>query len=285
MRMVIGVDWSEETFAAVRLATTLFEPQEVALVHGVDLGWFQYPVVAEAGNVQGYDDFRQAMQEAGHQLLAQTTDMLPRNLSTVTRTSEIAKPATLVLEIAAKLSADVIVVGGGSRGRLAELFLGGVSHRIALHASCTTLVAKRSAQQIETMLIAVEEEDDAGRITAWLKRFRFRRPVAATVVRVIQPIPDIDNLQMLPTEAWRQTTERYADKLVGQVAAMLGDCCTSVTTRVLTGNPAESLAEAARNVDLLVVGSHVRNRMDRFLLGSVSHALLHRSPCSVLIVR
>ena len=87
------------------------------------------------------------------------------------------------------------------------------------------------------------------------------------------------------TEAWRQTTERYADKLVSQVAAMLGDCCTSVTTQVLTGNPAESLAEAARNVDLLVVGSHVRNRMERFLLGSVSHALLHRSPCSVLIVR
>jgi hypothetical protein len=44
--MVIGVDWSEHAFDAVQVATTLYRPEEVALVHAVDLGWFRNPVVA-----------------------------------------------------------------------------------------------------------------------------------------------------------------------------------------------------------------------------------------------
>ena len=57
MRMVIGVEWSEEAFAAVQQATTLYLPQEVTFAHGVDLGIFQHPIVAEVANLQGYDEF------------------------------------------------------------------------------------------------------------------------------------------------------------------------------------------------------------------------------------
>jgi hypothetical protein len=57
MRMVIGVDWSEEAFAAVQQAATLYLPQEVTFAHGVDLGIFQHPIVAEVANLQGYDEF------------------------------------------------------------------------------------------------------------------------------------------------------------------------------------------------------------------------------------
>ena len=63
MRLVIGVDWSEHAFDAVQVATALFRPDDVALVHAVDLGWFRNPVVAEAGNVQGYDDYKLAMMD------------------------------------------------------------------------------------------------------------------------------------------------------------------------------------------------------------------------------
>jgi nucleotide-binding universal stress UspA family protein len=36
---------------------------------------------------------------------------------------------------------------------------------------------------------------------------------------------------------------------------------------------------------LIVVGSHGRKGVDRFLLGSVSHGIVHRAGCSVLVVR
>lgn len=285
MRMVIGVDWSDEAFAALQFATILYRPQEVSLVHAVDLGWFQYPIVAEAGNVQGYDEFRQAMEESGHQLMARTAANLPQDIPSVTQISEIAKPATLVLDTAAKISADLIAVGAGGRGRMAELLLGSVSHRIAMHAPCATLVVKRDSKTVSDVLVATEGQEDAGRVTAWLRRYPFRRQAAVTVLSVVQPLPDVETFGMVPTGAWQETAEQQAEELVNQAAVSLSGSCASITTKVAIGNPVEEVARTAEAYDVLVVGSHVRRGIDRFLLGSVSHALLHKAPCSVLMVR
>ena len=65
MRVVIGVDWSDQAFAAVTQTFHLYHPSDVTLVHGVDLGFFEHPVVAGAANVQGYDEFRNSMVDAG----------------------------------------------------------------------------------------------------------------------------------------------------------------------------------------------------------------------------
>lgn len=60
-----------------------------------------------------------------------------------------------------------------------------------------------------------------------------------------------------------------------------------VTTKVELGRPAEIIIECAEkwHPDLIVVGSHGRNFWGRLALGSVSDAVLHHAPCSVLIVR
>jgi nucleotide-binding universal stress UspA family protein len=39
------------------------------------------------------------------------------------------------------------------------------------------------------------------------------------------------------------------------------------------------------HADLIVIGSHGRKGLDRFLLGSVSEAVARHAPCSVQIVR
>jgi len=38
MRIVAGVDWSDDAFAAVEQIGLLYRPDDVVLVHGVDLG-------------------------------------------------------------------------------------------------------------------------------------------------------------------------------------------------------------------------------------------------------
>lgn len=56
--------------------------------------------------------------------------------------------------------------------------------------------------------------------------------------------------------------------------------------RVLTRDrPAHSLLVEAAAAQLVVVGSRGRGPFSGLILGSVSHALLHRSPCPVAIVR
>ena len=285
MRLVIGVDWSEHAFDAVQVATALFRPDDIALVHAVDLGWFRNPVVAEAGNVQGYDDYKLAMMEWGRQLMARTAAILPNDISSVTQVCEFAKPAALVLDTAAKLSADVIAIGAHGHGRVAEWLLGSVSHRIVLHAPCATLIVKRPSKSLSKILVAVEEEEDAGRMTGWLSRFPFREQPAVTVIHVIQPIPNADDFGIPSIGAWQEKAAQHAEELVNHAALSLSGSCASITTKVLTGNPAEEIARSAEAFDLLVAGSHARSGLDRFLLGSVSQALLHKARCSVLVVR
>lgn len=52
------------------------------------------------------------------------------------------------------------------------------------------------------------------------------------------------------------------------------------------GTPATVILDVARarEADLLVVGTHGRGGFDRFVLGSVTEKLLHKSPCPVLTV-
>jgi nucleotide-binding universal stress UspA family protein len=53
------------------------------------------------------------------------------------------------------------------------------------------------------------------------------------------------------------------------------------------GPPKSALLEAIRDwaAELVVVGSQGRSRLERLFLGSVSHALVTHSPCSVEVVR
>lgn len=57
--------------------------------------------------------------------------------------------------------------------------------------------------------------------------------------------------------------------------------------RIVYGSPKEGLLNEITSwpADLLIVGSHGRTGITRFLMGSVSMALLSHSPCSVLIVK
>jgi nucleotide-binding universal stress UspA family protein len=56
---------------------------------------------------------------------------------------------------------------------------------------------------------------------------------------------------------------------------------------VRRGDPAEQIVRAARGgrADLLVVGTHGRRGMQKFLLGSVAERVLAAAPCPVLTVR
>jgi nucleotide-binding universal stress UspA family protein len=51
------------------------------------------------------------------------------------------------------------------------------------------------------------------------------------------------------------------------------------------GDPGTAIVEAAKDADLIVVGSRGLNPVQRILLGSVSSKVVHRAACDVLVVR
>lgn len=285
MRVVIGVDWSDQAFAAVTQTFLLYSPTDVTLVHGVDLGILEHPVVAQAGNVQGYDDFRNAMDDAGRQLLDRAATMVPTEIESLRKVNEIGSPAQLILDSANNLSADLVVVGVRGRSRLSEVVLGSVSHRVLLHGSRPTLIVRGSARKVQRVLVAIEDREDADRIVKWLTQHPFADPTKLCVLHALVPIGVHDPYGALGTGTWWEGAERYAEELVKSTAGKLANPHYTVSTKVATGNPAAVIEEEASDMDLVVVTSHGRKGLSRFLLGSVSHTVVHHVTCPVLVLR
>lgn len=285
MRTLIGVDWSDQAFTAVTQTFHVYHPTDVTLVHGVNLGLFEQPIVAEAANLQGYDDFRNAMVESGRQLLDHAAAALPPDVTTVRKINEIGSPAQVILDSADTVSADLIVVGARGRTRVAETVLGSVSHRVLSHASRPTLIVKGPARQIRRVLVAVEGPDDADRIVRWLTRHRFTAPVELCVLNVVVPVGLDSPYDALGAKAWWEGAETYAEEFVKETAAKLLESKYTVSTKVAIGSPAALIEEKAQTMDLVVAASHGRRGIARFLLGSVSHTIVHHVSCPVLVIR
>lgn len=285
MRIAIGIDWSDQSFSAVQQTLLLFHPKEVTLVHGVDLGVFEYPAVAGAAALQGYEEFRQAMMEAGQELLQRTSALIPPGGIAVKQVREIGSPARIVLDQAEKADADLVVMGARGRGRLAELVLGSVSHRVLAHGTRTTLIVKGPPKRIRRALIAIEGRQDAQMIHDWLTAHPFRDPVELSVLTVVPSLQLADPYNMASFEAWADIAMRAAEDLVKTTATSLMGPSATVAVEVLSGDPAQMVATRSSEFDLLIIGSHGRRGVDRFLLGSVSHGIVHRAACPVLVVR
>lgn len=138
MRIAVGVDWSDEAFAAVEQVGLLYRPDDVVLIHGVDLGILQSPIVAGAINLPGYDEFRQALMDAGHQAVERCRALLPTETPSIRTMCEVQHPAAFILDSAAAVKADLIAMGTHDHSRVTEVFAGSVSHRILLHATVPT---------------------------------------------------------------------------------------------------------------------------------------------------
>ena len=108
------------------------------------------------------------------------------------------------------------------------------------------------------------------------------------VLTVVEPITTAVIPQMSPgyyPELEGQKPEAKA--LVERTAKTLAEAGFKVSMSVLTGDAKTVILDEAADwgADLIVVGSHGRKGMGRFLLGSVSEAVARHSACSVEIVR
>lgn len=285
MRILAGVDWSDEAFAAVEQIGLLYRPDEVLLVHGVDLGMFQSPLVAGALNLQGYDEFRQALIDAGRQAVERCRTLLPTETPSIRTLCEVQHPTSFILDSAAAVQADLIAMGTHDHSRMAEVFIGSVSHRVLLHATVPTLIVKGKARQIARILLAVEGREDATRLQTWLTAHPFRNPVAVTILSVVPPLLLIDPHIRVKLEGLSEQNMRDAAQVVSDTARALTGPRFTVSTDIRSGDPVSTVCEVGQAHDLIVVSSHGRKGLSRFVLGSVSHGIVHRAATSVLVVR
>jgi nucleotide-binding universal stress UspA family protein len=88
-------------------------------------------------------------------------------------------------------------------------------------------------------------------------------------------------------DVWLEEAREHADGLLGDAEAIAAEYDVDVGTETVVGEDASSILSYVEDhdVDLVVVGTHGRRGLDRYVLGSVAERLVRTSPVPVLTVR
>lgn len=140
------------------------------------------------------------------------------------------------------------------------------------------------------ILIALDASQHSERALEFVTRMRWPAGSRVIVLSVMQPVV---NAVAGPYEPATVEVElmaeqrRVLEELVSNAERRLRECGFATESRVLAGDPRETLAQEARDerADLLVMGSHGRTGIAKLMLGSVSSHIVTHAPCSVLVVK
>lgn len=203
------------------------------------------------------------------------------------------RPATALLEEAAALQPDLLVIGTRGHGLLASVLLGSVSAELVDHARCPVLVARGPA--VHGMIVAVDGSESAQRAVATLSSWPVLRSVPAHVVAVTVPPPGwAFSLEAAFYPSWTALRDGAVDDLrdkLAEVAVRAGQQLTragfAISVEMREGDPTAQLIQAAgeAKADLIVVGSRGLSALPRLVLGSVARSVVLHAPVSVLVLR
>lgn len=142
------------------------------------------------------------------------------------------------------------------------------------------------------VLIAVDDQLFGDALATFVGEHQWPLDSEFTVLNCISPIdlnhsPDITYLPFL--ESTQEESLMAAKALVRHVALKIRDLLKTshVKEVVLEGNPKEEILSFAKNwqADIIVLGSHGRHGLSRFVLGSVSMAIVSHAECTTVIIR
>jgi len=287
MKLLLAVDGSDTAYEAARAVGHFAAPAPLVLLHVIDVPKPAYPMMMPEVAAEIYATVERSMREDGERLLNRIVSVLPFQAGAVTRRIEVGKPAETILAAAERDGIELIVVGARGVGPVKELVFGSVSHRVITQAPCPVLVVNRPARTMGHVLLALQGPEDAERALAFLAKQPFKHPPRVTVLTVMPLAQPLWPAGITDSALLVEKAVECARHFVEDVAGRLATLGYEATGEINMGAPGLTIAKRAADAepDLIMVGSHGRSGAGRFFLGSVSHTVLHRAPCPVLVVR
>jgi nucleotide-binding universal stress UspA family protein/nitrite reductase/ring-hydroxylating ferredoxin subunit len=182
------------------------------------------------------------------------------------------EPADVILTVAERRNADLIVVGNRGMGKAKRFRLGSVPEKVATYGPCDVIIrdttsAKASEMRsYEKVLIATDGSPTA--TEAARKGFEMAMLLGGDVTLVYVGDPMLGAIAL----------ERTGDTAPEGIA---------VEQRILEGDPADAICDVAINEEheLVVVGNKGMAGTRRFLLGSVPNRVAHYCRADILIAK
>jgi nucleotide-binding universal stress UspA family protein len=226
--------------------------------------------------------------------LAPSRDLLCHGQASLHTQVRRGHPAEEIIRAAETSPTDLIVVGSRGLSALPRFLVGSVSERVARHAPCSVLLARPLVNDLRQVVLGVDASECAARAAGWLEKLPMPRDAEVHLVTVLPP----HHTAIYHGHPMWPSLQAEYDRLYEMERHKAGDHLDSLTTAfalaekrvrssIEIGDPAHTLLRVAERdqADLIVVGSHGWNAVDRFLLGSVSEKVLRYAHCSVVVAR
>jgi nucleotide-binding universal stress UspA family protein len=209
----------------------------------------------------------------------------------------IGTPAWVLIDVANKWNADLVVVGSQGRSAFKRLFLGSVSKRV-ITDSHTSVRVGRPRQRTDThapprLIIGVDGSPAAEQAIYTVGQRVWPAGTEVRLIAVDDTTSPVQTAGRLPL-ATRMINSYYKER-ESRISAMLDWAATELKAIGLDasavtpkGDPKKIILEQAAKwaADSIFVGTRdFKSGFERFRLGSVSTAIVNHAQCSVEVVR
>jgi len=244
------------------------------------------------------EDRRQMLADARHFVDEQTPAGFP-----VEAVIREGSPVTEILDQAASMNADLLVIGTHGRSGFERLFLGSVTERVLRKAGCPVLtVPCRLPDAVparpvcyKRILCAVDFSDSSLHALNYALSVAQEADGQLTVLHVVSH--EFDNAmdaaatvlagdRMTVDDFKRQREDALRQRLQSSIPEAVAAYCT-VDSMMPHGKPWREILRVAseRQSDLIVMGVQGRGAADLFLFGSTAQHVVRESTCPVLTLR
>lgn len=290
-RILVPVDFSEHSQAALGHAASFAAAfdSELELVHVVEHVVHSHTPFFNRELLLGeelHDKALAAAEVSMQQLLPLVPPAGARGVRTQVLSGTL--PETLV-EHAERTGVGLIIASTHGRTGFSRWLMGSVSERLLRVAHCPVLVARGGSAapaRIERMLVAVDLSEHS-RTALSVAAAVATRLGASLEVLYVWAAPYYDEPlreQAGLFERIREQARAELDEFVDAAGLPPG---LSVARTIVSGTPTAEIQERVQRtgVDLLVLGTHGRGGVKRWVLGSVAEATARYAGCATLVVR
>jgi len=280
--ILVATDLSPTSEAAVRSAADLAiaSSAQLHVVHGYDEAW------AISGDNRDLMTMQRQIHDKRGALLDLLDRLLPAGVALGSTRVEAGSPADIIVDEAARVEADIVVLGAHRNRGIADRYLGSTAERVIGRVKVPCLVVN-GPLNLPLGKIIVPTDFSAPARGAIVAAFRIGEVVCpegsceVTLAHVVDGAGDSD------TDSWReQEITRELRGAARDARAEAGSAMQYDAAVLTDDSPGDALLRLAQGsgAGLIVMGTHGDSILVRALLSSVSSDLVRRSTIPMLLV-
>lgn len=291
--ILVATDFSETADLALDRALDLAgrHASEIVLVHVMQP---EIPIVATPEMIVVPPDYEKLLREASVEGLAQASERVRAAGLRVREVLEKGHPARKITACADAVDADLILIGTRGHTGFRHLLLGSVAEEVVRLARQPVLTVHpgddRPIEPVERLLFPTDFSPAADHAlsvaTRLLAGSRDARILLVHTFLVSPSVVPLGGFRTGTAPHFVEDAQKLAERATAPAVEALRERGLDVEVIVERGDPAEIVTElaAAREVDLIVMGTRGHSKLRQILLGSTAERVVEHAPCPVMTV-